>query len=100
MKISSHHPVYQSARKLSPRSPEEGPKDSFTPSTESKVKKTLIGIGVGAGVATVACLAVAGTINPLGAIVIFCSGVVGGTYAHNDGNIEPPDPFDPFNPYL
>lgn len=62
---------------------------------------------MGAGAATLACLALVGTINPLGAIVIFSSAVVGGAYAHSDGNIQPPDqminpadPLDPFNPYL
>lgn len=99
-------PNYQPRASLAPCA------DRFTPSGTSagtrepkgegsRFGKALKGAVVGAGIATAASLALARTINPLGAIVIFCSAVVGGAYAANDGNIQPLEPgdiWDPFNP--
>lgn len=74
--------------------------DIYTPSEgkPNRLRKTLVGAAVGAGVATAACLALTGTISPLGAIVILSSGLVGGTYGYTDGNLQPPNPLDPLDP--
>ncbi len=48
---------------------------------KSPVKRFLLGAAAGAGIAAAGCLALAGTISPIGAILVLSTAAVGGGLA-------------------